>query len=125
MKEFIEYHRSITKKSLLAGAIIVLVSFAVDPSYGLGFFLGCAASVLVFRLKVRHYMKFASLSKKKAAAFIMQRNFLRFLILGAFLAVAFYNEKVSGFAAAAGLFLTNGVIIVDQIVTYKLSRAGQ
>ncbi len=125
MKEFVEYHKSITKKSLLAGGIIVLVSFAVEPSYGLGFFLGGAGSILVFQLKVRHYIRFASLSKKKAAAFLMQRNFLRLLILGAFLAVAFYNEKVNGYCAAAGLLLTNGVIIVDQIVGYKLSGARQ
>jgi len=123
MKEFIEYHKSIMRKSLVAGAVIVLISFAVDSSYGLGFFLGCAGSILVFRLKVNHYIRFASLSKKKAAAFLMQRNFLRFLIFGAFLAVAFYNEKVNGYCAAAGLFLTNGVIIVDQIVSYRLSRA--
>ena len=118
MKEFIDYQRLITLKSLIAGVSITLIGFAFGPSYGLGFLLGCAASLLVFRLKVSHYLKFASISRKKAHAFIMQRNLLRFIILAAILGAAFYIQqesgRISGFCAVAGVFLTNAVIIINE-----------
>jgi hypothetical protein len=125
MNEFAEYHKSITRKSLLAAGALVLIGLAVAPSYGLGFFLGCAGSIAAFQLKVRQYAKLAALPGKKASASVMRGNFVRFLILGAFLAVAFYNKHVNGFAAGAGLFLTNAVIIVDQIITCRLLGARQ
>ena len=127
MKEFMDYHRSITRKSLIAGVSIALTGFAFGPSYGLGFLLGCSASLLVFQLKVRHYLRFASISGTKAHAFIMQRNLLRLIILGAVLAAAFYiqeeNGRVNAFCAAAGIFLTNAVIIINEFTARKFSEA--
>jgi len=129
MKEFLDYQRSITRKSLITGILIILVGFAFGPPYGLGFLLGCAASLLVFQLKVRHYLRFASISKRKAHAFIMQKNLLRLVILAVILALAFYIQResgrISGFCAAAGIFLTNAVIIVNEFTARKFLKARQ
>ena len=115
--DFRTYRRSITRRSALLGAGILVLCATVQPGdmrLLMGLALGFVFSLLKFRLSCNNLIVSTDKAPEQARSYLVQRRFITYTLTAAVLAVAFWrNGLFNGWATAGGAFLTSVVLILD------------
>lgn len=113
VEEFRQYVRTIANRSLLVLLVAVAVAWLLDDAVGRGVALGGMFSLLRFRLRANRLLRFGP---DKAVRGALLHSLVLYLAAGTVLAAAAANPRIDLIATAAGLFLTNLVILAERAV---------
>ena len=95
----------IIKKTLYLAAFPLLSSLIFDRQIFLGLIFGLVISFLFFRLKLLNIKRAVEMEQGQANTFIRNRYFVEYIAILIGLIVAYNNQYMNVWAAAAGLFL--------------------
>ena len=118
LDEFKAYRESVTLRSAAVGAGAIVLCALLFPGrwpWVWGLVVGCVFSVLKFRLSCGQLVAFASMPPRAGHAYLVRRRFAMYVLTAAVLGAAFWHERLNGWAAAIGLFLTTLVLCADTI----------
>ena len=101
---------------IVGGVIGTALVFLTSRSIGAGFFAGMAVSVINFQLMAVDAFEMVEKTPAKARKFIIGRFVLRYAILFAFLIIIIKKTDYNIFAAFAGLFSVQAVLVAGRII---------
>ena len=111
--EFSAYVQTIVRRSLLVLLVALAVAWPLDGHVGRGLALGGMFSLLRLRLRANRLLRLGSENAVRKA---LAHSLVLYLAAGAVLVAAAAHPRINLYAAVAGLFLTNLVIVAERVV---------
>ena len=113
LSEFHEYVRSILFRSVVVLAPLTLIAWPIDEGVGRGLALGGMLSILRFRVRANRLLR---LDPGRAVRSAYANALLMYGMTAAALIFAVARGGVSVPALAAGVFLTNLMVLAERLV---------
>jgi len=118
----VELVLSIVKKSIIILAILIIISFIFldEPMrWAYGYIFGGLIGVLNFLLLARTMERAVEMPPHKAQGYASVNYFIRFVITGVVLIVAFKADYINALAAIVGIVLIKLIILVTNLFDDK------
>ncbi len=122
MNHSVELVLSIVKKSIIILAILIIISFIFldEPMrWAYGYIFGGLIGVLNFLLLARTMERAVEMPPHKAQGYASVNYFIRFVITGVVLIVAFKADYINALAAIVGIVLIKLIILVTNLFDDK------
>ncbi|MDW7668205.1 MAG: ATP synthase subunit I [Bacillota bacterium] len=122
MNHSMELVLSIVKKSIIILAILIIISFIFldEPMrWAYGYIFGGLIGVLNFLLLARTMERAVKMPPHKAQGYASVNYFIRFVITGVVLIVAFKADYINALAAIVGIVLIKLIILVTNLFDDK------
>ena len=117
-QDFSRYARVILHRSALVLGLAVLLGWSHRAPVGAGLALGGAFSILKLRLRVNRLTQFHAGPAAKSFGRAWAWSITVYLLTAGILAAAAARPSISLGATVAGVFLTNAVLIAEQVVPW-------
>jgi len=118
----VELVLSIVKKAIFIIAILIIISFIFldkPMTWVYGYIFGGLIGILNFILLAKTMEKAVSMPPHKAQGYASVNYFIRFVITGVVLIIAFKAEYINAVAAIVGIVLIKLIILVTNLFNDK------
>ena len=106
----------LTRAIIIGSVIGIMLTLLWSNSIGFGFITGAAVSILNFQFMSVDAYRIVGTTPAKARKFIIGRSVIRYTIIFCFLALIFSRTDFNIFAAFAGLFFVQMLLIIGQLL---------